>query len=133
MSWVIIEAPSVLGLTPSGVEDLAQALGAAGLAARLGVTRVVRVEPLPYDDRRDPETWILNTAALVDYTRRLADVVTESLERGERPLVLGGDCSILLGNLLALARRGRYGLMFVDGHADFYQPEANINGQAASS
>ena len=76
---------------------------------------------------------MLNTPALVDYTRRLADEVAASLDRGERPLVLGGDCSVLLGNLLALARRGRYGLLFLDGHADFYQPDANVNGQAASS
>lgn len=48
-------------------------------------------------------------------------------------LCSGGDCSILLGNLLALRRRGRYGLLFIDGHADFYQPEANLNGEAASS
>jgi arginase len=47
-------------------------------------------------------------------------------------VVLGGDCSILLGNLLALKRRGRYGLLFMDGHADFYNPEANSNGEAAS-
>jgi arginase len=43
-----------------------------------------------------------------------------------------GDCSILLGNLLALRRRGRHGLLFIDGHADFYQPEAEPNGEAAS-
>jgi arginase len=48
------------------------------------------------------------------------------------PIVLGGDCSILLGTLLALRRRGRFGLLFVDGHADFYQPEAEPNGEAAS-
>jgi arginase len=54
------------------------------------------------------------------------------LDRGERPIVLGGDCSILLGTLLALRRRGRFGLLFLDGHADFYQPEANPNGEAAS-
>jgi arginase len=64
---------------------------------------------------------------------RLADAVEAVLDAGEVPLVLGGDCSIVLGNLLALRRRGRYGLLFVDGHADFYQPEANVNGEAASS
>ena len=54
------------------------------------------------------------------------------MDRGECPVVLGGDCSILLGGLLALKRRGRYGLLFMDGHADFYNPEANPNGEAAS-
>lgn len=46
--------------------------------------------------------------------------------------MLGGDCSILLGSMLALRRRGHYGLLFIDGHADFYQPEANPNGEVAS-
>lgn len=46
--------------------------------------------------------------------------------------MLGGDCSIVVGDLLALRRMGRYGLMFLDGHADFYQPEAEPNGEAAS-
>ena len=45
--------------------------------------------------------------------------------------MLGGDCSILLGNLLALRRVGRYGLFFIDGHADFYQPDASLTGEVA--
>ena len=69
---------------------------------------------------------------LRDYALRLADATGEVLDRGELPIVLGGDCSILLGNLLALSRRGRHGLLFIDGHADFYQPEAEPNGEAAS-
>jgi arginase len=57
----------------------------------------------------------------------------EVLDRGETPIVLGGDCSILLGPMLALRRRGRFGLLFIDGHTDYYQPDANVNGEAASS
>jgi arginase len=38
------------------------------------------------------------------------------------PLVLGGDCSTLLGNMLALRKRGRFGLAFLDGHLDFRHP-----------
>lgn len=34
--------------------------------------------------------------------------------------------------MLALGRRGRHGLLFIDGHADTYQPEAEPNGGAAS-
>ena len=37
-----------------------------------------------------------------------------------------------VGCLLALRRRGRHGLLFLDGHADFYQPEAEPDGEAAS-
>ena len=62
----------------------------------------------------------------------LADAIEAVLDRGEFPVVLGGDCSILLGCTLATRRRGRAGLLFVDGHADFYQPEAEPFGEAAS-
>jgi arginase len=132
-AYAIVEAPSVLGLRPTGVEDLPEALLEAGLAERLSARRAARVDPPPYDPRRDPDTGMLNPRAIRDHSIELAGAVGSVLDRGEFPIVLGGDCSILLGNLLALRRRGRYGLLFVDGHADFYQPEANINGEAASS
>jgi arginase len=38
----------------------------------------------------------------------------------------------MLGAALALWRRGRFGLFFIDGHADFYSPESEPNGEAAS-
>src|SRR5215510_13131155 len=131
--YAIVEAPSVLGLRPSGVERLPDVLLRAGLDAQLEARRAGRVEPPPYDDRRDPETLMLNPHGIADYTPRLAAAIGHVLDSGEFPLVLGGDCSIVLGSLLALRRRGRYGLLYVDGHADFYQPEANTNGEAASS
>lgn len=52
--------------------------------------------------------------------------------RDRFPVVLGGDCSILIGNLLALRRTARYGLLHIDGHADFYQPEAEPKSEVAS-
>jgi arginase len=131
--YAIVEAPSVLGLRPTGVERLPEALIGAGLDAQLRARRAGRVEPPPYDVRRDPETLMLNPQGIANYTPKLADAIEEVLETGDFPLVLGGDCSIVLGGLLALRRRGRYGLLYVDGHADFYQPEANTNGEAASS
>ena len=76
---------------------------------------------------------MLNPKGIAAYTPKLADAIGEVLDAGDFPVVLGGDCSILLGGLLALRRRARFGLLFIDGHADFYQPEANTNGEAASS
>ncbi|HZW05706.1 MAG TPA: hypothetical protein VFF65_01175 [Phycisphaerales bacterium] len=57
---VIIEAPSVLGLFPGGVELLPEALLRAGLADRLGARLAGRVEPPVHDPRRDPQTRMLN-------------------------------------------------------------------------
>jgi arginase len=131
--FAVIEAPSILGLRPTGVETLPEALSHAGLIDRLGARHAGRVTPeTPYDVARDSTTLTLNAKGIVSYSRALADAVGNVLDRGEFPVVLGGDCSIVLGDLLALKRRGRYGLLFIDGHADFYNPEANPNGEAAS-
>ena len=130
--YAIIQAPSILGLKPTGVERLAERLLEEGLADRLGATIADRLEVPAYDPVRDPETLTLNAQAIAAWTPSLADSIEDVLDQGAFPLVLGGDCSILLGSMLALKRRGRYGLLFIDGHADFYQPEANPNGEAAS-
>src|SRR5262245_15008119 len=108
------------------------ALLATSLADRLEAQRAGRVEPPRYDNHRDPETMLLNPRGIADYSASLADAVGRAIDASEFPIVLGGDCSILLGCLLALKRRGRHGLLFLDGHADFYQPEAEPNGEAAS-
>ncbi|WP_435282660.1 arginase family protein [Streptomyces koelreuteriae] len=128
----IIEAPSVLGLRPTGVEELPAALLGAGLAEGLGAVRAGRVEPPAYDPERDPDTGVLNPGGIAGYSVALADAVSAVLDDGRFPLVLGGDCTVLLGNLLALRRRGRHGLLFLDGHTDFYQPSAEPAGEAAS-
>jgi len=130
--FAILDAPSILGLRPSGVERLPDALKAAGLMADLHAEHAGRVEPLPYDPQRDPETLLLNPDGLRSYSLHLAAAVAEVLRQGRFPIVLGGDCSNIIGIMLALRRAGRYGLFFVDGHADFYQPEAEPTGEAAS-
>ena len=130
--YAIIEAPSVPGLFPRGIERLPGALLDAGLASALDARRAGRVVPPAYDARRDAGTGLLNPTGLRDYAHQLCDATGDVLDGGEKPVVLGGDCSILLGNLLALNRRGRFGLLFLDGHADFSQPEAEPNGEAAS-
>ena len=130
--YAIIEAPSSLGLTSRGVDRLPQALLGNGLRERLDARYAGRVEPPPHRDERDGAMGTLNARAIADWSPRLADAFGRVLDDGEFPVVLGGDCSILLGTMLALKRRGRFGLLFIDGHADFYQPAANPNGEVAS-
>jgi arginase len=130
--YAVIEAPSVLGLKPNGVDRLAATLLENGLAERVNARLAGRLDTPPYSADRDATTGTLNADSIAAWSPRLADAVERVLDGGEFPLVLGGDCSILLGTTLALKRRGRFGLLFIDGHADFYQPEANPNGEAAS-
>jgi len=74
----------------------------------------------------------MNLDAVRSFSLALADRVAATLDEGRFPLVLGGDCSIILGPALALRRRGRFGLLFIDGHADFYSPDSEPNGEVAS-
>jgi arginase len=130
--YAIVEAPSILGLKPTGVEQLPSRLLSNGLGERLHARHATRVEPPPYDNMRDPDTLTLNAHGIAAWSPLLADAVEQVLDAGEFPVILGGDCSILLGSSLALRRRGRFGLLFIDGHADFYQPDAEPTGEAAS-
>ena len=129
--FAVIEAPSPLGLWPSGVERAPDVLLQMGLARAINARRDRRIDPPEYDPVRDPATQLLNGRGLAEYSPRLADAIGSVIDNGEFPIVLGGDCSILLGCTLALSRRGRYGLLFLDGHADFYQPEASPTGEGA--
>jgi arginase len=130
--YAIIEAPSTLGLSTDGVEELPDRLLELGLADRLHARRAGRLAVPPKDPVRDPDTLTLNAQAISAWSPKLADAVEAVLEAGEFPVVLGGDCTILLGSMLALRRRGRYGLLFIDGHADFFQPAAEPKGEGAS-
>ncbi len=129
--FTIIEAPSILGLRPTGVQCLPEALKAAGLMSELRAEYGGRISPLSYSPARDKLTLLLNPDSIRAFSLQLADTIAFVLHKKRFPLVLGGDCSILIGNLLALRRLGTYGLFFIDGHADFYQPEVSPTGEVA--
>jgi len=130
----IISAPSTLGLRSNGVEQLGESLLASGLAEKLKYTQpVIHVPTLNhlYNKKRDNETSCLNPIAIREFSLTLNEVIFEAIKKDRFPFVLGGDCSILLGITTALKARGRYGLIFIDAHADFYEPEKSETGEVA--
>lgn len=132
LRFAIIDAPSVLGLRPTGVEGLPDALKKAGLLKQLKAEYIGVVQSrIPYSSERDQQTMLLNAKAIREYSQSLANVVSNVIAEKKFPIVLGGDCSVLIGTLLALRRKGRYGLFFIDGHSDFYQPQASHTGEVA--
>jgi arginase len=140
----VLDAPSNLGLRPptvTSVPGCAKAPGALrdhGLIARLHARDAGCLTPPRYDpgDWR-PGDGVCQAAEIAAYSRRLADRIAAILDAGEFPVVLGGDCSIVLGSGLAMHRLGeavggRIGLVFVDGHSDFRHPgNASYVGAAA--
>ncbi|HEY0945478.1 MAG TPA: arginase family protein [Opitutaceae bacterium] len=121
----IIEAPSPLGLRPPapsrvpGVRFMPQVLRAAGLWTHVPRALFASLPEPDYQPEVDPSTGVRNLPELERFTRDLSRVVSAALEANSRPIVIGGDCSVLLGAALALARRGRHRLVHVDGHSDF--------------
>lgn len=138
-SIAILDAPSSIGIRPyddRGARrlDLApRALRDQGLVERLDARYLDAVEPPPYRDFRRPTGGVRNEREVMDYSMLLARHVSEAIHDGAFVVLLGGDCSILLGALLGAASgaRGR-GLAYVDGHADFATPATSRSGSAAN-
>lgn len=124
----VIAAPSNLGLRPPspgfepGAWEAPEALLSAGLASRLVPTRLVELPRPPYEFEMQPATRIRNGVTIREHALTLADGVETALSAARFALVLGGDCSILLGCLVGARRGGRCGLVHVDGHSDFFHP-----------
>lgn len=133
----ILDAPSNLGLKPlrpghvPGTARAPAALRAAGILSRLDATDAGSVAAPAYSPDTDPRTRVRNATAIRTYSTELARALDPILLSGRFPIVLGGDCSILLGSALALRRHGRYGLLYADGHTDFATPDTSPSGGAA--
>ena len=123
----LIATPSNLGLRPPpsgrepGTWQAPAAFLGGGLQEKLAA-RLVELPRPPYAFDEQPGTRIRNGITIREHALSLADVVENSLGSGRFPVVLGGDCSLLLGSMLGARRAGRCGLVHLDGHADFAHP-----------
>lgn len=134
---IIIEAPFNLGLIEPGpgmepgVRFLPDALNRLGFSGRLNITDVIRVEAPAYASVIDADSGIRNLKEVDVYSRKLADTLEIQLRKHRSPLVIGGDCSLLIGIMLALKKLGKYGLFFIDGHTDFITVEQSASAAIA--
>ena len=130
MGWTVLDAPLDSSGAGRGEERAPQALRAAGLMSRLAARDAGRVDAVIRDATRDPVTGVIGAqdlrrgSALI--ARALAPVVGDA-ER--RPLVLGGDCTLLLGVFGALP--AGTALWMVDGHPDFHSGQTSPTGEGA--
>lgn len=131
--WLLLGAPWDCSGTGRGEQAAPAALRTAGLSDLVDHD-LGDAELLVTSTQRDEGTGVL---ALSD-TARAARVLTEALldamsrHPGRRPLVVGGDCSILLGILPALRRSiGTVGLWFLDGHPDYLDGAGSDTGETA--
>lgn len=112
-----------------GEERAPAALRAAGLLGRLGARDAGEADARIRDARRDAATGVIGATNVRRASTSIMTHVGEILSAEERPLVVGGDCTLLLGIFEAL--RPGSGLWFVDGHADFFDGQSSPTGEAA--
>jgi arginase len=133
----ILEFPSNLGLhepapgVQPGVKKLPAWLRAHGFYDLLNPAKVYSIDPPPYSMHLDKVSGVRNADAIAYYAKQQAVLLEKVLSLRSFPVVIGGDCSILIGNALALRKAGRYGLFFLDGHTDFMGPALSETGGAA--
>jgi arginase len=124
----ILDAPSNLGLRPPevgsvpGCYKMPWALRDRGLLALLEAKDAGSLVPPRYRSQWAPDDGDRNAESIAHFSKELAVRTGNILNSGYFPLVLGGECSILIGNALALKKRGRYGLVYCDAHSDFRHP-----------
>jgi arginase len=133
----IIEFPTNLGLKEPfpgkepGVKKLPQWMRQHGMYDLLKPRKVFTLAPPPYSMVTDKESGVRNADAIVKYAKDQTTLLKNILDNDGFPVVIGGDCSILIGNALTLKQMGEYGLFFLDGHTDYGWPElSNTEGAA---
>lgn len=90
-----------------------------GFYEQIKPKKIVKLDLIDYKLEFDKETGILNADKIILYSKKQAELLEKELDKDTFKLILGGDCSILLGNSIALKKKGTYGLFYLDGHTDY--------------
>jgi arginase len=135
----LLGARSNIGIRPydDGVarhlDRAADVLRERDLVRRLSAVDMGDVVPPPYRDYIRPANRARNESEVIVYSRSLGARVAEAMRYRRFAMVVGGDCSVVLGCLLGARKAGRpVGLAYVDAHADFATPSESKTGSVAS-
>ena len=137
----LIGAPTDVGAAECGASMGPQALRVAGLGRALEARGLTVIDEGnlsgPANPCEAPLGGYRNLAAVLDWNRRIHAAVEESLGAGHVPILLGGDHSLAIGSLSAVARHCRESgrklrVLWLDAHADFntgeLSPSGNLHG-----
>ena len=136
MTIALLGVPTNSAGTMDGVARAPRALRDAGLVPRLRrADSLVDLGDIPVDEpspARGPD-GIIDAVNLAATLGRVRAHTAAAIRLGHRPLVVGGDCPILIGALAGCADVSGPppGLVFVDGHEDAWPPHASTTGEAA--
>jgi arginase len=127
----IIYVPFNAAGLPNGVAGMPQAIHAAGVEERMpGPVASTWIATDAMVPSRGPSA-LLAEDALTSMVADTAAALRDAWRRGEVPLVVAGDCPVLLAPLIAAKASGGGGLVFIDGHEDAWDPHVTPTGEAS--
>jgi arginase len=133
----LIGAPTDIGAADRGASMGPEAMRVAGLARALeahGVTVLDRGNLAgPANPNRPPVGGYRHRAEVAAWNRSVHDAVYDELQQRRLPILLGGDHSLAIGSISAVARycreqRRMLRVLWLDAHADFNTPELSPSG-----
>lgn len=134
----IINVPLDLGASRRGTDAGPSAFRIAGLSgaiSKLGYTVSGETDiAVPAMEQRKPkDTNARFKKEILKTCLRLAERTQETLQKGETPLVIGGDHSIAMGTVSGVSAhfresQQRIGLLWFDAHGDMNLPETSPSG-----
>jgi arginase len=114
-----------------GTELSPAAVRAAGLD-RLGWADAGDLDVRIPDHERDAASGVIGIDGVLSTTSSVRAATADRIRRGERPFLLGGCCTLLVGALAgARDALGSVSLVYVDGHLDLYDGHTSPTGEAA--
>ncbi len=145
MNVSLIGAPTDIGAGTRGAGLGPDALRVADLAARLDALGL-QVNDLgnlagPHNPWQAPAGGYRHLPQVIHWCRLVHDAVAAELARGAFPLLMGGDHSLAVGSISAVARHcrttgRRLRVVWLDAHADFntsaLTPSGNLHGMPAA-
>ena len=137
----LIGAPTDAGAADRGASMGPEAMRVAGLQQALQA-RGLEVADLgnlggPHNPAGPPVDGYRNLAEVVEWNRLVHEAMLGELTRDRRPILLGGDHSLGIGSISAVARYCREAkrtlrVLWLDAHADFntreLSPSGNLHG-----
>ena len=127
----LIGVPSSAGAHAPGVEQGPARLRAAGLVGALAAAGVAAVDagdlPVSRFAATAAPSGARNLSAVLGVARQVAGAVAAARADGDVAVLLGGDCTLVLGAVAGLRRQeqasGEVGVFYVDGDADLDTPQ----------
>lgn len=84
------------------------------------------------DRHRDAATGIVGSDEVIAVTRALRREIAAAFREGQRPVLLGGCCTQVVGAIAGMRDvLGRVGIAYLDGHLDLYDGATSPTGEGA--